>query len=484
MSQLKFIETRETKVTTLTPKPYGADILVRVDDVMSNDMQMEAVQDIYHGQKLRRRESLLRWGMGDYLHLANSKVMAKITSKFGDSKLLYSGIVTKINNRYVPQDRKMLITDQAIYSLSKDGFAIKRRIPLKSVIGTMVSAMKDGFFVLRIPEEYDYVFASPNKTEIIKLIMDQYKRLYNKQMDLNVDDNIVYSPYKESKGRGIRTIQFKHDDSVKQPTIIPTSTGFMVQVNNNEDELDQEIDENAKKIGLKDDANSVYTGRKRRRKESMTRQYLGDYLRLKENAKIKAIFKHFGDKELLFSSDVSKINKNFKSQHRIMIISDKAVYNIEPGTFQVKRRIPLDTIDGVSVSTLTDGNFCFHVPGSYDYLFESEKKSEIIDTISKQVSSVKQLKVNVADKFEFCPNGTEIASVSFVLDENVDSTFIESTNNGLVVHVKHEERMLPNFFLFPPQTHIFFQLVSYLKQPTFELRINRSRLRSNRMRLP
>lgn len=42
-------------------------------------------------------------------------------------------------------------------------------------------------------------------------------------------------------------------------------------------------------------------------------------------------------------------------------------------------------------------------------------------------------------RFEYCPNGQDIESVSFVLDDNATETLLENTSNGLIVHVSHEE---------------------------------------------
>lgn len=167
---------------------------------------------------------------------------------------------------------------------------------------------------------------------------------------------------------------------------------------------------------------------------------------------MKQILKQFGDKQLLFSSDVNKVNKKFKAQNRVMLITENAVYNIDTSNFKVKRRIPIDEIDTVSVSSLPDGIFCMHVPDSYDYLYESDKKSEIIDIISdaKQKKD-KDLKINVADKFDYTAGPNDVCSVSFVLDENVDESCLQPSNSGLVVHVKHDE---PSVILEAAYVHI------------------------------
>lgn len=201
-----------------------------------------------------------------------------------------------MNKRYAVQQRKMIITDQAIYNMDLEGFGVNRRIPIPEVDAVLVSQMRDGFFVLRVPREYDYLYTSVQKTEIIKCIMDQYKKLTGKTLNIHVDNRIVYSPYHVSKNMGVRTIEFKEDLKVKMPTIIPTATGILVKVNNTEEvQKDAHLD---KTIGLIDHPNSVYSGRKYRRKSSIGKQYLGDYLRLKQSPQIKQLFKKVNNIEI------------------------------------------------------------------------------------------------------------------------------------------------------------------------------------------
>lgn len=177
-----------------------------------------------------------------------------------------------MNKRYAVQNRIMIITDEAIYNVDPNSYQINRRIPLTSLGGISVSQMRDGFFVLHVPEEYDYLHVSSNKTEIIKCIRDQYKKLTGKTLPLHVSNKLVYYPYYKSKGKTEKTIEFVEDSKIKMPTILLTKTGIMVKVNNTEDAT---MEANHKDIGIEDKLDSIYGGRKYRRKTSIGRQYLG-----------------------------------------------------------------------------------------------------------------------------------------------------------------------------------------------------------------
>eukprot|EP00761_Pharyngomonas_kirbyi_P008029 gb/GECH01008040.1/.p1 GENE.gb/GECH01008040.1/~~gb/GECH01008040.1/.p1 ORF type:complete len:1589 (+),score=433.96 gb/GECH01008040.1/:1-4767(+) len=432
---LVFCEDASVHQTTLVPTKEGAEVLVKLEDMVKDfSADMELIKDVYQGQKLRRRATLLRWYMGDYLHMEQTKFFKKINADHGDKKVIFSGLVNKVNKRYKVQERKMVITDQAIYNMDpEDRNSFNRRIPIKELSSLSLSPMRDGFFVFRVPSEYDYFFESFKKTEIVKCLRDQFQMLNGKDLHLDVDDNLEYAP--EGSSKGVKTIEFEEHDSVGS-RLEPTTAGVKVYVNNVD-----EIADSQGLMGLTDRQESVYNGRKMRRRESLDREYLGDYLRLADSKNIKQLFKKYGDNELLFSDGLYKINKMNKKQDRIVVISDKAVYNIDPEKFRVKRRIPVEDIDGVSLSSLTDGYFVMHVPNEYDYMYESDRKTEIVDVLSNllQKNTGRNLKLNVSDKFEYNPTGKDIRNVNFVLDEGIEDTFLEANNNGLVVHVTHEE---------------------------------------------
>ncbi|ETO30837.1 Protein kinase domain containing protein [Reticulomyxa filosa] len=75
--------------------------------------------------------------------------------------------------------------------------------------------------------------------------------------------------------------------------------------------------------------------------------------------------------KVLFSDNVIKVNKRDKEQERVLLVTDKAVYNLKPKDYQkCQRRIAIDKI--VSISEAKDSDeFTVHVPEEYDYLFKT-----------------------------------------------------------------------------------------------------------------
>eukprot|EP00467_Chlorarachnion_reptans_P001836 CAMPEP_0114486308 /NCGR_PEP_ID=MMETSP0109-20121206/146_1 /TAXON_ID=29199 /ORGANISM="Chlorarachnion reptans, Strain CCCM449" /LENGTH=534 /DNA_ID=CAMNT_0001662463 /DNA_START=33 /DNA_END=1637 /DNA_ORIENTATION=+ len=112
-----------------------------------------------------------------------------------------------------------------------------------------------------------------------------------------------------------------------------------------------------------------------------------DYLRLSSNPKVAKVLEskghNFPNKEcLLFSHIVTKINRKKKEQERVLVITDKAIYNMVVGSYTCKRRIPIQALGMITESAVSD-EFLLNVPTEYDYRYKSGKKREIVELLQK-----------------------------------------------------------------------------------------------------
>ncbi|GAB5371041.1 hypothetical protein AAMO2058_001545200 [Amorphochlora amoebiformis] len=83
---------------------------------------------------------------------------------------------------------------------------------------------------------------------------------------------------------------------------------------------------------------------------------------------------------VILSDDVEKVNPHGKRQTRIIVITDKALYNCSE-SLQIKRRVLLDDIESITTSSSTTG-FVLHIPKEYDYYYESPRRQQIILSIT------------------------------------------------------------------------------------------------------
>lgn len=126
----------------------------------------------------------------------------------------------------------------------------------------------------------------------------------------------------------------------------------------------------------------IFKGQKERTRQSVARgvvSFFGDFLGFKENQEIKIMT---GNETVIFSDIVKKTNKRFKVQERVLLLTDKAVYNInklpKPKkniNFELKRKIPLDNVTGVSVSKLADNVSIRHYSYSLRHLVLRDSRS-------------------------------------------------------------------------------------------------------------
>ena len=118
--------------------------------------------------------------------------------------------------------------------------------------------------------------------------------------------------------------------------------------------------------------------------EGKTSEY--DFLFLNKDYSIKSNITR--DEDIQFSDKVNKINKNGWKQGRILLLTNKAIYNLKKT--QLKRRIDYKTVMGITLSSVSD-EFVIHCEDiDYDYHYISPKKKMIVEIISKNYKPIKE----------------------------------------------------------------------------------------------
>ena len=130
--------------------------------------------------------------------------------------------------------------------------------------------------------------------------------------------------------------------------------------------------------------------------ETLQSEY--DFLNLSKNYLIKSNITR--EEEIQFSDKIYKINKYNWKQERIIIITDKAIYNLKKDT--LKRRIDLKALIGITISKNSEEFVlhCSHI--DYDYHYTSPRIKTIIEIISKNYETLfdEELKLyELTDKY-------------------------------------------------------------------------------------
>jgi hypothetical protein len=112
-----------------------------------------------------------------------------------------------------------------------------------------------------------------------------------------------------------------------------------------------------------------------------------------------------------------QVNKKWKFQDRILLITESALYNLTT-KFVIKRRVALADVKGLSLSTFADNFIVFHIPNEYDYVFTCSKKSEIV-TVLTEVASSFSIALNFSDSIDVTIKKKNVLKIVFAEDKSL-----------------------------------------------------------------
>lgn len=163
---------------------------------------------------------------------------------------------------------------------------------------------------------------------------------------------------------------------------------------------------------LREEASDILLNKKERRKHSLNRNFVGDYLGLDDNPELRAMA---GKRERIeFADSVNKFDRRFKSVKRDLLLTGKSLIMIgietikkgpEKGKRQqvIKRNIPLDQITEVCMSTMQDDFFLINVNNDYGSFLENVFKTEFLTVLSKKYKerTGRELTMRFQDSLDF-----------------------------------------------------------------------------------
>ncbi|XWS48511.1 hypothetical protein CRYUN_Cryun13aG0084300 [Craigia yunnanensis] len=158
-----------------------------------------------------------------------------------------------------------------------------------------------------------------------------------------------------------------------------------------------------------------FMGVKVRRKASLRREFKGDYLDIPSRPFLMKILQKQGDKQVLFADKVLKFTSSGKMKRRILMITDFAIYIVDPDTDVLKRRIALAAVDKMCLSELSDNFFAIIIPTEYDLLMASTRKTEIVTVLVEATKSASEYELEVvfSDRFEYNASADLVKEVQF-----------------------------------------------------------------------
>uniref|UniRef100_H9G469 Myosin IE n=1 Tax=Anolis carolinensis TaxID=28377 RepID=H9G469_ANOCA len=166
-----------------------------------------------------------------------------------------------------------------------------------------------------------------------------------------------------------------------------------------------------KYIQMREEASNIVLNKKERRRNSLNRNFVGDYIGLENHPELR---RFVGRRERVdFAETVLKYDRRFKTVKRDLILTPKFLYLIgrekvkqgpDKGLIKevLKRQIEVEKVQSVSLSTLQDDFIIIHEP-QYDSVLESVFKTELLSLLYKRYEerTGKQLPVKFSNQLEF-----------------------------------------------------------------------------------
>jgi len=138
-----------------------------------------------------------------------------------------------------------------------------------------------------------------------------------------------------------------------------------------------------KALEQKAEAASLFRNNKERRKDSMDRKWVGDYIQYEDNYQMQDAMQPYMEEMCCFACDVHRLNKNGKLEKRSFLLTESAFYLVmrvvkkKVLSYSVTRRVPIADCSDITISTLQDGYMCIHAP-DHDAVIECDHKTELI----------------------------------------------------------------------------------------------------------
>lgn len=115
--------------------------------------------------------------------------------------------------------------------------------------------------------------------------------------------------------------------------------------------------------------------------EKANKDYTDDKLEMQGN-KAYEKFIDFGNEPVMFSDTAIKINMWGIKQERILLMTASNIFNFKKKT--MKRKIPIEKIGAIIISTKNSKELVLHVPSEYDYRYQINDREVFIELLKRE----------------------------------------------------------------------------------------------------
>ncbi|KAK5921508.1 hypothetical protein CgunFtcFv8_018866 [Champsocephalus gunnari] len=202
----------------------------------------EEASDVLLNKKERRRNSINRNFVGDYLGTDNHPEIRQFVGR--RERIDFADVVVKFDRRFRTVKRDLILTPKFLYLIGREKVkqgpdkgqiqeVLKRKIEINKIQSVSLSTLQDDFFIVH-EEEYDSVLQSVFKTEFLSLLVKRVLEKTEKKLPLKFNNLLEFKVKKGGWGpfssSGSRQIQFQAgqgDEVVFKPSgkVLQVSVG-------------------------------------------------------------------------------------------------------------------------------------------------------------------------------------------------------------------------------------------------------------------
>ncbi|XP_045074319.1 unconventional myosin-Ie, partial [Coregonus clupeaformis] len=193
----------------------------------------EEASDLLVNRKERRRHSLNRNFVGDYLGMDDRPELRQFLAK--REKIDFADKVTKYDRRFKGIKRDLILTPKCMYLIGREKVkqgpekgqvteVLKRRIDVEKILAVSLSTMQDDLLILH-EQEYDSLLECTFKTEFISLLTRRFEERTQRKLPLKFGTTLELKLKKENwgflSGGGSRQVMFvlgQGDVAVMKPS--------------------------------------------------------------------------------------------------------------------------------------------------------------------------------------------------------------------------------------------------------------------------
>uniref|UniRef100_A0A672LPC7 Osteoclast-stimulating factor 1 n=1 Tax=Sinocyclocheilus grahami TaxID=75366 RepID=A0A672LPC7_SINGR len=182
------------------------------------EQMREEASDILYNFKERRRNSINRNFVGDYLGMEERPELRQFMAK--RERVDFADSVNKFDRRFKSIKRDLILSPKSIYLIGREAIkkgpekgqikeVLKRKLDIGSVRSISLSTRQDDFFILH-ENEYDSLLESTFKTEFLSLLCKRYEEQTRSKLSLSFSDRLEFRVKKEGwGGGGMRVVVFQ-----------------------------------------------------------------------------------------------------------------------------------------------------------------------------------------------------------------------------------------------------------------------------------